>query len=160
MEFFIPCWVALSNMFSSHPSESYMNALIDSVPKRIYICNEVALAAKKRNMDPVLAIAISYTETKFTFIESGRGAKGPLGVIPKYHCTNKDIENCDLIDAGLNAIEKVLDLADDDLCQSLALYNRGMKGRCKKGRSEYSYAQYVLDIYEQICASTDACYTC
>jgi len=160
MEFFTPCWMALSLMFgNNNPSKSYLDAHIHDVPKRLQICNQVAQAAAKRNFDPILAIAISFNETKFTNTVSEKGARGPMGVIPKYHCPKKG--KCDYIEAGLNAFEKAEALGEDDLCQTLAIYNRGPeKGKCVEGRSEYAYAQYVLKIYDMICAATDFCQTC
>jgi len=140
------------------PSKTYLDSIIGSVPERVQICNQVAQAAARRDIDPLLAIAISFNETKFTFVDSDKGAKGPLGVIPKYHCPKKG--KCDYIEAGLSALEKALDLGDQDLCRSLAIYNRGVEGVCKKGTSEYSYAQYVIKIYDRLCAATDFCHTC
>lgn len=148
-------------MFENAPSKTYLDTQMSGMSERIKVCNEVAIVAHKRGIDPYLAIAISFNETKFTYVKSDKGAQGPLGVIPKYHCP-KEIprSQCDLIDAGVTAIHKALEFADYDLCKSLAVYNRGPKGVCKKGRSEYAYAKQVLKIYDLICSSTDLCHSC
>lgn len=160
MEFFIPCWIALSSIFAQPPSKTYFNKVSRTFADRMEICNNVAVAAAKRNHDPILFIAISVTETGFTNTKSKKGAKGPLGVIPKYHCPKKG--NCDYINAGIDAFEKAKNYVDsDDLCQTLAIYNRGIEeGKCEKGRSEYNYAQYVIELYEKICLLSDHCESC
>lgn len=161
MEYFAPCWIALSALFTNPPSKTYLDTQMSGISERVKVCNEVAVVAKKQGIDPFLAIAISFNETKFTYVISDKGAQGPLGVIPKYHCP-KDVprSECDLIEAGVNAITKALEFADYDLCNSLAVYNRGPEGVCKKGRSEYKYAKQVLKIYDLICSATDLCRTC
>ena len=158
MDFFSPCWIALAGMFTSAPSKTYLAKQITSFPERISVCNRVAERARERGIDPFLAISISFHETKFTYTDSNKGAKGPLGVLPKWHCPKKG--KCDLIDAGIDAIEKVLEIYPDDMCMALATYNRGFYGKCEKGRTEYIYAQNVMNLYSILCASTDLCHTC
>lgn len=161
MEFFIPCWIALGNMFPQEPSVSTVSKYSGSIAKRLDICNRVGRAASKSGVDPLLAISIAFAETRFSFVQSAKNAKGPMGVIGKYHCqTDKKISECDLIEAGVRAIQTCLDLSEYDYCSALALYNRGMYGKCTPGRSEYNYARHVLDIYAQICAASDACHSC
>ena len=126
MEFFFPCWIALSSIFAQAPSKSYFNKVSRTFADRMEICNNVAIAAAKRSHDPVLFIAISVTETGFTHTKSEKGARGPLGVIPKYHCPKKG--KCDYINAGIDAFEKAKNyVKSDDLCQTLAVYNRGIE---------------------------------
>ena len=159
MEFFFPCWIALSSIFAQAPSKSYFNKVSRTFADRMEICNNVAIAAAKRSHDPVLFIAISVTETGFTHTKSEKGARGPLNVV-KYHCPKKG--KCDYINAGIDAFEKAKNyVKSDDLCQTLAVYNRGIeKGKCKEGRSEYNYAQYILNMYDKICAVSDFCERC
>ena len=163
MEFFIPCWVIMSNMFSGleEPSAALVSKFTSDVQSRLAICEQVAQAARRRNVDPILAISIAFAESKFTDIVSKKKARGPLGVMPKYHCKGENaLPSCDYIEAGIQAIETVLSLSNFDYCSALALYNRGISGKCEQGRSEYNYAQSVLDLYTQVCNFTDSCHDC
>jgi hypothetical protein len=163
MEFFKPCWIALSFLFSPHnqPSKTYLRKVSRSVADRIYVCNQIAIKARNAGVDPILAISVGMRESKFTYTTSKKGAKGPLGVIPKYHCVKNKNSKCDLIDAGVFALKKFLELNDDQRCQALAQYNRGVEdGQCKEGRSEFYYAADVLEIYDTICSSTEFCHKC
>lgn len=160
MEFFAPCWVALGLMFTPEPSVSYINKQSRTFAQRLSTCNRVALAAKKQDVDPILAIAVAFHESRFSKPTSSKGARGPLGVIPQYHCP-KSKKECDYTAAGVAALKKFLELNDMNYCAALAQYNRGLDGKCQKGRSEYKYAQYVLThVYEEICHQTGLCVTC
>lgn len=161
MEFFIPCWIALGHIFSPQPSISYVKKQSKTFTKRIAVCNNVGMEAQKQGVDPILAISVSFHETRFTYAKSAKGAKGPMGVIPYYHCPKKGKGNCDLVKAGVGALGKFLALNDFDYCQALAQYNRGNEeGKCEKGRSEYFYAQAVLSLYDEICMHLGSCETC
>ena len=79
--------------------------------------------------------------------------------MPQYHCPKTG--KCDYTEAGISALKLVIDMHPDNLCQALAVYNRGpAHGLCKEGRSEYNYAQVVLSLYEELCAKTDFCESC
>jgi len=160
MEFFIPCWIALGGMFADAPSKSYVHKQSKTFASRLQVCNRVAIEARKQDVEPVLAIAIAFHESRFQpKITSGKGAKGPLGVIPKYHCPKTG--ECDYTKAGVSAIKLVTEMHPDNLCQALAVYNRGsVRGLCKEGRPEYNYAQVVINLYEELCSKTDLCETC
>tara|TARA_A100001015_G_scaffold321086_1_gene450045 strand:+ start:1720 stop:2199 length:480 start_codon:yes stop_codon:yes gene_type:complete len=159
MEFFTPCWIVLGMMFPSEPSVSYVHKQSKTFAQRLKTCNRVASVAVKNNVDPALAIAVAFSESRFSKPTSDKGAKGPLGVIPRYHCP-KSKEKCDYLQAGVVALRKFLDINNMDYCQSLAQYNRGLEGKCKEGRSEYKYAQFILSLYDEICAKTDLCTGC
>ena len=137
----IHCWIILFHLFGASPS--YNNKIIKRVLPKAHICERIYSEAKKQNVDPLLAISVAWHESRFKNVTSGKGAKGPMGVIPKYHCPKKG--KCDYVKAGVSALKKFL---GDDLCTSLAQYNRGLKGQCKKGRSEYGYAKKVLKMYD------------
>lgn len=69
------------------------------------VCHEVAQAALRQGVEPALAVALSFTESRFSMdAKSSAGAVGPLQILPKYYCPNKTIKGCDLIDAGIGAI--------------------------------------------------------
>ena len=163
MEFFFPCWVALGLIYNTDvaPSKSYMNTQTRVFAEKLHVCNKVALTARKLGADPILAIAIAGSESSFTAnIKSNKGAQGPMGVIPKYHCPGGKLKGCDLIQAGVSALNKVNDLYPDDRCKALAVYNRGYEGRCESGRPEYGYATHVLDTYNIICEISSYCEAC
>jgi soluble lytic murein transglycosylase-like protein len=161
MEFFTPCWIALGMIFTTAPSSSYVNKVSRTFAQRLQVCNAVAVEARKQHVDIALAIAVSLTETGFTNTPSEKGARGPLGVIPAYHCPKKSKGECDYIKAGVTALRKFLERNDLNYCNALAEYNRGVEqGRCEKGRSEYKYAQYVLRRHSELCDLTDLCVGC
>ena len=164
MDFFFPCWVALGLIYNTHtaPSKSYINVQSRRFAEKLHICSKVATEAKRQGVDPILAIAVSSSESSFTSkITSSKGAKGPLGVMPKWHCPKGKAKGCDLIKAGISALDKVTALYPQDRCRALAVYNRGLEGTCEEGRSEYGYATHVLDVYADICRSApDFCETC
>ena len=159
MDYFAPCWIALQFIFSQPPSKSYFNKVSKSFADRMLICSQVGVAAAKRDHDPILFIAIALNETGFTNTPSDKGAKGPLGVVPAYHCPKTG--KCDYINAGIDAYDKAEKFTKStDLCKNLAVYNRGPEGLCKAGRPEYGYAQVVIRRYEEICEKSDSCTPC
>lgn len=141
------CWIVMMNIMSPDASISYQNKISKSIPNRMAICKQVAKEAKRQSVDPLLAIVVAYNETRFENLTSSKGAQGPLGVLPQYHCPKEG--KCDYIKAGIGALKKFLDLNNQKKCKALAQYNRGLKGKCKRGRSEYAYAQHILDIYTE-----------
>ena len=142
------CWIIMMNIMSPNASVSYQKKISKTIPKRMAICQQVAKEAIKQKVDPILAISVAYDETRFENLTSPKGAKGPLGVMPQYHCPKKG--NCDYTQAGIAALKKFLDLNNKKMCKALAQYNRGLKGKCIHGRSEYRYAQHIIDIYNDI----------
>lgn len=164
MDFFFPCWVALGLIYNAQtaPSKSYINVQSRGFAEKLHICSKVAIEAKRQGVDPILAIAVAKSESGFKAnIKSGKGAQGPLGVMPRYHCPEGKAKGCDFIKAGVSALDKVLEMHPDDRCKALAVYNRGLEGKCADGRSEYGYAMHVLDVYNDICAAAGAyCETC
>jgi soluble lytic murein transglycosylase-like protein len=142
------CWIVMLNIMSPNASPSYQKKISSSLPNRLKICKQVAKEAKRQQVDPALAIAVAYHETRFENITSHKGAQGPLGVLPQYHCPKKG--KCDHTKAGIFALKKFLNLNHQKKCTALAQYNRGLKGKCKQGRSEYKYAHAVIDTFNEI----------
>lgn len=150
------CWLAMSYIFSPNAATSYQKKISRSITQRFHICKHVAKEAKKQNVSPYLAVAVAYRETRFSNITSPKGAKGPLGVIPKYHCTTVP---CDYIKAGVHALKKFTKLNPDDLCTALAQYNAGFKGTCADERIGADYAESVIDMtYELKLFNQKECY--
>lgn len=142
------CWIIMLNILSPDASISYQRKVARSIPDRMKICQQVAKEAQRQKVNPVLAITVAYEETRFGNITSPKGARGPMGVIPLYHCPS--VENCDYTKAGVSALKKFLTLNKGDLCKGLAQYNRGLEGKCKEGRMEYYYAHRVIDMYNEV----------
>ena len=143
------CWIIMLNILSPNASTTYQNKISKSLPSRMKVCTQVAKEAINQNIDPILAVSIAYHESRFSNPTSSKGAKGPLGVLPQYHCPNSG--KCDYTKAGITALKKWLTINKNrSICKALAQYNRGFKGKCKRGRSEYKYAQRVLDTYFEL----------
>ena len=142
------CWIVMLNILAPNASKSYQSKIARSIPSRMKICKDVAQQAIKQDVDPLLAISVAYHESRFQNLTSVKGAKGPLGVIPLYHCPS--ISKCNYTQAGITALKKFTDLHKKNTCKALAQYNRGLKGQCKKGRSEYNYAQSVLSTLKDL----------
>ena len=142
------CWVIMLNILSPNASMSYQRKIARSLPSRMKVCQQVAKEAQRQNVNAILAITVAYEETRFQDIASSKGARGPMGAIPRYHCPNSS--KCNYTKAGVLALKKFLKINKGDLCTSLAQYNRGLKGKCKEGRSEFYYAQRVIDMYNEV----------
>ena len=141
------CWVILQVLLwppgVPNPSPSWQAKVSRSIPVRHTVCMRIAAAAKAEGVDPILAVSVGWEESGLTEgLTSSKGAKGPLGVMPQYHCPKKG--RCDYVVAGVSALHKVIAARPNDLCAALALYNRGWKGECAPGRKEYGYAKRVL----------------
>lgn len=142
------CWIILSYIFSPDSSISYQKRISKSLPQRFRICKVVAQTAQAAKFDPIIAISVAYHETRFTNVESNKGAQGPLGVLPKYHCPKQG--KCDLIRAGIRALIKFHKLNPKNQCNALAQYNGGLKMTCEEPSPSSFYAQRVLDTYYEI----------
>lgn len=149
----IYCWIILFNLITGGPS--YQRKVLRNLQPKMKICAQIYDEATLLNIDPLLAISVGYKESRFKNVVSNKGAQGPMGVIPKYHCPKQG--KCDYIKAGVLALKKYLDLNDDDLCKTLAQYNRGGQGKCEEGRSEYYYAKDVLKYYDSLLNCDHGC---
>jgi soluble lytic murein transglycosylase-like protein len=153
LQFFDICrLLVLTSSFPASPSSSYLKKHWNKAYDRIVVCEKVAREAQKQGVNTVLAISVAARETRFTSTASKKGAQGPMGVIPKYHCPKGSAKGCDFIKAGVSALKKFMMKNGNDLCPAVAQYNRGNTGICKEGRSEFEYAQDVLDYYQRACA--------
>lgn len=112
------------------------------------ICKQVAAQAQEMDFDPILAISVAYHETRFTYSKSNKGAQGPLGVLPKYHCPKQG--KCNLVKAGIRALIKFHNINPNSPCKALAQYNGGLKASCDGPSPSSFYAQRVLDTYYEI----------
>jgi hypothetical protein len=153
MTYFKMCWFALQMMLPDNPSPHYLKAFLKSSHSRLLICEQVAQTADKHDLCPALAVAIAFRESRFSNTTSPKGARGPLGVIPKYipsHICKNPRKNCDYTKAAIHAFHYWNLQNPTDLCTSLAQYNAGNKGSCNPNSPGASYAQDVLHIYSHL----------
>jgi len=106
------------------------------------ICAQVAKRAAKAKIDPVLAVAVAYHETKFAYKRGAAGEIGPLQAMPKYWCPQKKEHRCDAVAAGLKALDFYLK-HNKTLRKALTRYNG-------KGARARAYATAVLEVRQQI----------
>lgn len=154
----LACKAVIELMVTKDISPTYERKLRASFPSRVRTCVRIGKEALNQGVDPVLAISVAMHESRFTYPTSAKGAKGPMGVMTRYVCAKG--APCDLISAGVSALKVHLDNNDWEYCAALAQYNRGSAGVCEPGRSEFAYANLVLDYYAHICSAADLCHTC
>lgn len=74
-------------------------------PDRFESCVEVGMGAIAEGVNPPLAVALSYTESRFNpEAVSHAGARGALQILPSFHCPGGRLRGCNLIKAGIAAI--------------------------------------------------------
>ena len=70
-------------------------------------CLEVAQGAYLEGIPADLAVALSFTESRFNpEAKSAAGAVGPLQILPQFHCPSRRAKGCDLVAAGLSALSR------------------------------------------------------
>jgi coenzyme F420-reducing hydrogenase delta subunit len=90
--FFSPVWV------ESHPAAK---------ERVTAVCQEVAEKAIASGVDPVIATALSYSESRFREgVRSKAGAIGPMQVIPRWACPQGRRKGCDLVQAGVDTLKR------------------------------------------------------
>ena len=136
----------MSYIFSPDASISYQKKISKSIPKRMRVCTLIAKEAQKHNVNPILAVALAYHESRFSSPISKAGAKGPLGVITKYHCQN---EPCNLIKAGIHALKKYTKRTNNT-CDAIAQYNSNLDAHCQQNNPATKYAHSVLNLYYEL----------
>jgi len=120
------CILALTWVFPPNSSASYVEKIGASYSERLAICTEIATSADLHGVSQSLAVAVGFTESKFTYSTSGAGAVGPLQVIRKYVCRTdqKNGAECDLIDAGVQALRYWVKRSST-VARGLCRYNAG-----------------------------------
>ena len=83
--------------------------------RAVEVCQMIIESADRQDVDPALAIAVSWNETRLRFgLISPCGALGPMQVLPHYWCPDRRgqwevngehiVEGCDLVEAGVRAL--------------------------------------------------------
>ncbi len=115
------------------------NADVRRVPGAFSICKQVARTAISEGVDPVLAVAVAYHESRFRDIPSNRGVaimrikgttrsslstaieQGALQVKPKWHCPQRKLNGCDTTLAGVRLLKGLVTKHGDN---ALRYYRR------------------------------------
>lgn len=109
--------------------------------ERYGVCVDVGTAAIQGGVNIELAVALSYTESRFNALaRSPRDAVGPLQIRPVFHCPGGVERDCDLIKAGIGAIIRYQDKYGPRLKEVLCHWNSG--NRCY--RRSRLFANIVL----------------
>lgn len=121
------------------------------------VCEHVVEKAESLDMDPYIAAAIAWEESRFNAeAVSPEGAIGPMQVIPRWACPNRTRVGCDLVDAGVNAYLSWLKKYEKPR-EALCHYNSG--NRCND-RSR-GYARRVTKRAAQLRQVVEVCqYSC
>ena len=76
----------------------------------LHTCEDVGALAVAHGVPPVLALALAYTESRLDATAvSTRGARGPLQVLPAFHCPGGRLRGCDTALAGILALVRYRD---------------------------------------------------
>jgi soluble lytic murein transglycosylase-like protein len=116
--------------------------------ERINTCTQIGAASIEAGEDPALLIAMAWHESRFRNVSSGKGALGPLQVIPGYWCPGGDAADCNLIQAGVTALQTYkgrYNALEEVLCH----YNAG--NTCYS--SSYTYARKIIHLAKQLNAN-------
>lgn len=110
-------------------------------------CLAVAKEAKLQEVDRAGAIALAFAESRFLpRVTSRRGAKGPLQVIPKWHCPKQG--KCDYIKAGVSALKTFMRLFPSSFADAVCHYNSGLDADCPE--RSVSFALYVDNLRQKV----------
>ena len=76
-------------------------------PERFNTCEVIASEAIARNVSPLIAVSGAWEESRLQKgVVSYTGCcHGPLQINPRYFCEEGKLENCDLINDGVNAVK-------------------------------------------------------
>jgi len=123
-------------------------------PHRVETCLEIVHESIKMDIDPHLAIALAYHESRLDkSVVSSAGAVGALQVIRKFI----DCKNCTDIQAGLIALRYWLDRSDN-VCNALGRYIVGTAGKC--GKSSRAIIALSRDLKCTGPKKKEFCYEC
>lgn len=110
-------------------------------------CLAVAKEAKSQGVDRAGAIALAFAESRFLpQVTSSKGARGPLQVIPKWHCPKQG--ECDYIHAGVSALKTFMRLFPSSFADAVCHYNSGLDKICPE--KSVSFALYVDNLRQKV----------
>lgn len=96
-----------------HPECRQISDRYDFLPgaeERLRVCSIVARRAERRGLDVPLVVELAWGESGFDLnsVNKGSGCSGVLQASPKYWCPGGKKEGCDLLEAGLDALDFLL----------------------------------------------------
>mgnify|MGYP003151979955 FL=1 len=156
------CLLAMAEMVAS-----YGGNIPPGHDDKAVVCLEVARTAEDLELPVALVVSVAYEESKFTKdLTSKAGARGPLQIIPRYHCPTPEgehkpherrgtLQGCDLVRDGVKALAWFWGRYDHDWAQALAHYNSGEKVYA----SSRAYARRVQRRARRINRQLNAIYT-
>tara|TARA_R110000851_G_scaffold140684_2_gene278123 strand:- start:2364 stop:2876 length:513 start_codon:yes stop_codon:yes gene_type:complete len=156
------CLLAMAEMVSS-----YGGNIPPGHDEKAVVCLEVARAADDMELPIALVVSVAYEESKFEReLTSKAGAKGPLQIIPRYHCPSPEgehkphkrrgtLQGCDLVRDGVKAVKWFWETYDFDWPRALAHYNSGEKVYS----SSRAYARRIQRRARRINRQLNAIYT-
>ena len=133
-EIALVCLLALGEIVSA-----YGGNIPPGHEDRAAVCMEVGRTADNLDMPVSLVVSVALEESRFLRdLKSKAGARGPLQIIPRYHCPTATGEHkpherrgvlagCDLITDGVKALRWFWTTYEHDWSLALAHYNSGEK---------------------------------
>ena len=129
-------------------------ATIYPQPHRVDTCLEIVHESIKMDIDPYLAIALAYHESRLDkSVVSPAGAVGAMQVMRKFI----DCKNCTDIQAGLIALRYWLNRSGT-VCDALGRYIVGTAGKC--GKSSRAIIALSRDLKCSGPKKKEFCYEC
>jgi hypothetical protein len=127
--------------------------------ERVDICVRVAQQASLSNVDPALAIAVSWRESRLTEKHTPNSANcvGPMQIKYRYWCPNArgewsaqhadgTLDSCDTVERGVFALSYYQKKHGNNLYRALCGYGWGT---CDTD-TKIKYVRHTLSVYNQI----------
>lgn len=152
-EIALVCLLALGEIVSA-----YGGNIPPGYDDRAAVCMEVGRVADELELPVSLVVSVALEESRFVRnLKSKAGARGPLQIIPRYHCPDSMgrhrphkrrgvLAGCDLITDGVKALRWFWSTYEYDWSRALAHYNSGEKIY----NSSRAYARRILRRAERI----------
>ena len=107
------------------------------IDQSVKVCQRVADEAELAGLDPHYVIALAYTESRFNpEARSSAGARGPIQILPKFHCPQGRAAGCDFVRAGVAHLVRLFDKYDGQWDLVLCHWNGG--NVCGKGARRFA----------------------
>ncbi len=134
----------------------YLASMAEPIPSahRVDTCQEVARYAMEYKIDPYIALALAYHESRFDKkVVSSHGAVGAMQVKRRFI----DCQHCSDIEAGMIALRYWMDRSKST-CLALGRYAMGNKGVC--GRRSRMIIALARELECRHGSDKDYCYEC
>ena len=106
---------------------------------RMQACISVGIEAEIQQAPTLVAIVMSWRESRFRMNAQSSVAIGPLQIIPKYWCPGGTAVGCDSVAGGIKALRRFIERSKGlGLEHAICRYNAGYTVHCALGRNNYS----------------------